>query len=137
MDGLNHGKVQRIPRYFSEEFKRKVCEEYLSGGTTKTALMAKYDIRGKSAILNWLRRYGYTGNGPVDTQATTNVPLMENQGNNSPGPAHALHDRIKELEKELEKEKLEKEALRTLIEVAEREYKLDIRKKPNTKQSSK
>ena len=45
-----------------------------------------------------------------------------------------LEQRIKELEKQLEKAKMKNIALDTLIDVAETEFKIPIRKKPGPKQ---
>ena len=45
-----------------------------------------------------------------------------------------LESKLHDLKKELEYEKLRNEALNTLIDVAEKEYKLAIRKKPGTNQ---
>lgn len=46
----------------------------------------------------------------------------------------ALEKRIKELEKQLEKAQMKNVALNTLIDVAETEFKIPIRKKPGSKQ---
>jgi hypothetical protein len=42
-------------------------------------------------------------------------------------------DYIKQLERKLEDEKLRSEAYKSMIEIAEKELKISIRKKPNTK----
>ena len=44
-----------------------------------------------------------------------------------------LEEKIKELERQLEDEKLRSEAYQRIIEKAEKELKVPIRKKPNTK----
>ncbi|MEA5427967.1 transposase [Arcicella lustrica] len=43
----------------NEPFKRKVIEEYLSGGVTKKFLLKKYNIRYQSAIQEWMKKLGY------------------------------------------------------------------------------
>lgn len=48
-----------------------------------------------------------------------------------------LEKKIEVLEKQLQWEKLKSHALDTMINVAERELNIDIRKKPGTKQSGK
>jgi hypothetical protein len=48
-----------------------------------------------------------------------------------------MEKKIEVLEKQLEWEKLKSHALDTMINVAERELNIDIRKKPGTKQSGK
>jgi transposase-like protein len=48
----------RLPRHtYSEGFKRRVCEEYLTTGVSKVSLSKKYNIRYRSAIQQWLRPY--------------------------------------------------------------------------------
>jgi len=46
---------------------------------------------------------------------------------------HELHKRIRELERQLAEEKLRSEAYARIIDKAEKELKIPIRKKPNTK----
>ena len=46
----------------------------------------------------------------------------------------ALEARLQELQAELDREKLKNLALNTMIEVAEEELQMDIRKKPGAKQ---
>jgi len=50
-----------------------------------------------------------------------------------PDPEHKLEARIKELERLLEDEQLRSEAFSRIIDIAEREYNIPVRKKPNTK----
>ena len=49
----------------------------------------------------------------------------------------SLNKRIKELERDLEDAKLKAEGYSRMIDIAERELKIKIRKKPSTKQSKK
>lgn len=46
------------PRKYSEAFKRKVVKEYEEGTLTKVQLMRKYQLRGKSSVLAWCRKFG-------------------------------------------------------------------------------
>ena len=50
MDGL------RTLNYYSDAFKLKVINEVLQGKMTKEQARRKYNLRGKSAILNWMRK---------------------------------------------------------------------------------
>ena len=49
----------------------------------------------------------------------------------------AMEERIRELEQQLAKEKMRSTCLDTMIDIAERELKVDIRKKSGAKQSKK
>ena len=123
-------------RHYSEQFKRKVIEEYLSVGQSKMSLLKKYDIRMKSGIQRWISQLGYEDihrkvrylNSPnISTLATKKT------SNSSSKPSHKLEDRIKELERRLEDEQLRSEAYQRIIDIAEKEFNIPIRKKPNTK----
>ena len=52
-------------------------------------------------------------------------------------PIEAMEERIRELEQQLAKEKMRSTCLDTMIDIAERELKVDIRKKSGAKQSKK
>jgi transposase len=132
------GKRTRLPmQSYSEEFKRRVCAEYLATRVSKVSLLKKYNIRYRSAIQHWLRQYKYEDIGikrpylpPVNL-----LPLAakEPDDNSAPATNQALGKRIKELERLLADEQLRSQAYHRMIEVAEKEFKLPIRKKFNTK----
>jgi transposase len=124
------GKVIQI---YPESFKRKVIEEYLHTGVTKMALLRKYGIKTKSGIQRWMKRLGYTDvclpqsfnfgklilNSLSETTKTTDVD--------------ELQKKIKELEQQLQDEKLRSEAYERIVEKAEKELKIRIRKKFDTR----
>ena len=123
-----------IRQMFDESFKRKVVEEYLATGCSKMELQRKYNIRCKSGIHTWMTKLGYTDThaGQRRKLAVLNKPSLpiQNKSQISPGD---LEKRIKELERQLEDEKLRSEAYLRMIDKAEKELKIPIRKKPNTK----
>ena len=120
-------------RYYSEDFKRMVIHEYLAGGISQGTLLRKYNIGAKSAIPRWMKRFGYT---EADKSQEINftglispdLAKKKEQPSNS-----ALLKRIKELERELEDEKLRSELYSRIIDKAEKQLKIQIRKKPNAK----
>jgi transposase len=121
-------------RYFSEAFKRQVCEEYVRGTATKMDIQRKYNIKFKSALITWLRNFGFEEKPKLRTIQLDNtpqqlmaVPPKETQ--------EQLARRVKELEKQLEEAQLRAMAYSTMIDIAEKELKIDIRKKSDTKQS--
>ena len=123
-----------VRQMFDESFKRKVIEEYFETGCTKMELLKKYNIHFKSAIQTWMRKLGYTeGNskqkpkfGKIISPAlpTTNTTNENNE---------ELKKRIRDLERLLLDEKLRCEAYQRIIDKAEKELKISIRKKPSTK----
>lgn len=116
---------------YTEEFKRQVIEEYLGGTAHKRSLLDKHGIRCKGALQAWMRELGY-----VDIRRLPK-PAKELAAYALSKPKEedvaALQRRIRELEHELEDEKLRAEAYARLIELAEREQGISIRKKDNTK----
>lgn len=127
MEGIGIRKVQNRRVCFTEQLKRSICEEYLDGVSSKEELRKKYGIRGKSGILKWLRHYGYV--------ESINRSVFMSARDDSSEDKQGLLARIKELEKKLEHSQLESDGWRKMIEIAEREYKIEIRKKSDTKQS--
>lgn len=97
-------KVQVEKIIYSESFKRSVCEEHLRTGIPKDRLKEKYGIKGKSAILYWIRKYGYL---QEENEQTILGTMTED---NQTGDTKSLEAKVKELEKALEQAKLEKEA---------------------------
>jgi transposase len=123
----------REVRYYSEAFKRQVIQEYLAGGITQAALQRKYDIRGKCSILMWRRNLGYCGE---DTGGVCNlgtIKPIEVTQKKEVKSVNELQQRIKELERQLEDEKLRAEAYARIIDKAEKDLKIPLRKKPGTR----
>ena len=123
---------------YSEEFKRAVCAEYLTGDVSKVSLLKKYNIRYQSTIQQWLRQY-YPEETAVKASYLPVVNLLTlaaKQTDEKTKPAsqvQTLEKRIKELESLLTDEQLRSQAYSRMLELAEQELKLPIRKKFNTK----
>ena len=127
-------------KLYTESFKRKVVEEISSGQLTVAEAIRYYDIRGKySLIKKWFKRFGipyefvYTHTTETETMSdkepkSVQKPISEDQLTTA---------RIKELEAALKRSELEAAFYKKVIEVAERELKIPILKKSNTKQSKK
>jgi len=120
-------KEERL--YFSDVLKRRIIQEVLSGSISKEGARRQYGIRGKSAILKWMRKFGYASNFDSITFRMKSKELPEYP--------EQLKRRIVELEKALEEAKLSSKFYSTMIDIAEKEFKIPIRKKSVTKQSKK
>ena len=120
-------------RHYSDAFKREVVAEYLAGGITQAALQRKYQIGGKCAILAWRRKLGYSVQSSPDVATLSSViPITVTQKKETQSLSE-LQQRIKELERQLQDERLRSEAFERIIDKAEKELKVPIRKKPNTR----
>jgi transposase-like protein len=111
---------------YSEEFKRFVCNDYLSGSMTKKQVELKHDL-GNGRLTYWLRERGYDGL----KSRIVSLPDMK-KVKTSTGEKDSQKS-ITELEKELQDAKLLTEAYPRMIEIAEKEFKINIVKKSNTK----
>lgn len=119
--------------HYDRGFKTKIVEEYLATGCTKMSLIRKYNIQFKSAIQTWMRVLGYNDPyGPSQTFKFGEITFTPLSKLPKSTPTD-LQKRINELERQLEDEKLRSEAYARMIEKAEKELKISIRKKPGTK----
>ncbi|UZJ40921.1 IS630 transposase-related protein [Prosthecochloris sp. SCSIO W1101] len=109
-----------VNKRYSAAFKQKVVSEIENGKFSVGEAHRVYEIGGGTTIYNWLRRYG---KGHLINK--TVVVKMKNES-----------DRIKQLEKEkreleaaLAKTQVRVVVLESLIDAAEQELKIDIKKK--------
>ena len=108
---------------YSESLKREVVREIHLGNLSKTEARNKYDIRGHTAVLKWIRKFEEEG-------SLSKIRMMDYKKENKDG----LIKRIKELERQLEDEKIRAEGYSKMIDIAEDQLKISIRKKSTTKQ---
>jgi transposase-like protein len=111
---------------YSEEFKRFVCNDFLTGTLTRREVEDKYNI-GHSRITYWLKDLGYDYSQP----SLVVLPSMENKENKM--FLSKEEDSLMQLKKELEEARLLAETYRRMIAIAEQEFKIKIVKKSNTK----
>ncbi len=117
-------------RSYTEEFKLKVIEEVLLGLISKEQARRKYNIKGKSGILKWMRKFGLAGHQSLP-------PNFASMKENADTSKDELLKRIKQLERQLEDAQIRAEGYSRMIDLAEEQLKIKIRKNSNTKQSGK
>src|SRR5262245_2256949 len=103
---------------YTEEFKRHVCEEFVNGSQYAKEVERKYRL-GNSRLVSWLRQLGYEYKKPE------RLPLVVMSKPTKTNQEHAL---IRKLKRELEDAQLQAEMYRRIIEKAEQELKIKIRK---------
>ncbi len=118
-------------QYFSDEFKKAVIQEVLSGNITKEGARRKYNLKGKCVVLKWIRKF------EKEAQRAIPEPFLLSEMKQEELSPEELQKRIKELEKALEDANFKADAYSTMIDIAEKELKINIRKKSATKQSKK
>lgn len=115
---------------YSEEFKWKVVQEVLSGTLTKEEARRVYSIKGNCNILYWMRSFSgvedYRSGGVVSEDRIQ----MANTNNQ-----RKTEKEIARLKQELKAERMRADLWQKVIEVAEEELGVDIRKKFGARQS--
>jgi transposase-like protein len=118
--------VKRSQRDYSMSFKLQVVQEVERGETSVSAATRKYGIQGSHTVVCWLRKYG---NFDWENQTPSNMPKSQQQ------KIMELEQKVRLLEKQkafLEKqvETADKKAVifDMMIEMAEKEYHIPIRK---------
>ncbi|SRR5690625_5301234 len=124
-----HGKL-----YLTDEEKLIIVKDYLSGNEIRRDVYRRYTghdyEHGK--ISQWLRKFNLK-----DKESGTFEPMPKKT--NTPIKAESdigteiLKKRVKELEDKLAKAEIKATAYSTMVDIAERELKIQIRKKYNTK----
>ena len=113
----------------SETFKLQVIQEVLEGKRTKEEARRFYGIKGKSAILEWIRHYsgekGYgRGGKAMSSEEDPKNKVIKEQAS-----------RILKLEKALRTEQLRVALSNKMIDITEAEFEIQIRKKSGAKRS--
>lgn len=104
------------------EGREGIIAEYLTGGTTYRKLGAKYGIDFRR-VHSWVMKY--QGKSVRKEKPQKQVAFLENE---------ELPTDVKQLQKELRKVNLHNKLLNAIIDIAEEQLKIDIRKKSGTKQ---
>lgn len=118
--------------FFSESLKRSILEQVLNGSITKEEARRRYGIKSRSGVLYWLRNSEKYGTCSLNLRNQT-MPLKPEKPILPELSAEKLQLRIKELERQLSDEQLRSQAYSLMIDIAERELKVPIRKKSSTK----
>lgn len=119
----------REPEKFSEDSRREIVMEVLSGTLTKEQARHVYGIKSKSAILEWMRIFaGLERRVPNDP-----LPILRNMSVEQDSNKE-LKVRIRQLEEELQLSRLKGRAYQIMVDIAREEYGLDLEKKSGAKQ---
>jgi len=141
---LKAGKIiQKANKYFSEPEKHFIIQELLSTKCTKVQIWEKYtgQIEEHGQLLRWMKQLGY------DTSIKTRRPNFDSKTTvmtkkKSKKEVELEFDdfetlqlkrRIAELEKKLKDADMKAIAYSTMVDIAEKEFNIPIRKKYNTK----
>ncbi|MFL0682632.1 transposase-like protein [Algoriphagus aquaeductus] len=122
---LKTGKRIKSKRTFSEEFKRKLVEEYEKGLMSVPQMERYYGISNK-LIYNWIYKYS-----TYNEKNVRIVELKESQTNR----LKELEEKVKELERAVGQKQIMIDYLEKMIDLAKETYSIDIKKNSNTPHS--
>ena len=125
----------RSNKYYSEETKKEIVYRLLSGQLARAEAVKEYGIKSGSSLRYWLEKYGHG-------ILSQHRELFEQMGGRRAGKTvkagtsekeEDLQREVAKLRKALEAAELRAEAYSVMIDMAERELKVAIRKKSGTK----
>jgi transposase len=113
----------RQRRIFSEEFKREKVKELTSNLYSIGSFCKLWGVH-KQAVYNWIYKYS-----PDYKRGTTMVIQKESESHRT----QALLVQVAELERSLGQKQMQLDYLEKLVELASKEYNVDIKKNFNVK----
>jgi len=123
------------------DIRQQAVTEYLTEGTGYRKLAAKYGV-SRTTINQWVQIHqGIHNIPPTEKQKKYYLSGMNSKPDNMSAAEHkqnsALIKKVALLEKQLAWEKIRAEALDTMINIAEKQLDIQIRKKSGPQQSEK
>lgn len=109
----------RQMRYFSEEFKKQKVSDIDHNLCSVADICNEYQVT-KAAVYKWIYKYS-----PMRKKGIRQV--VENESDTK--KVQALRDKVKELERIIGQKQILIDFQAKVIEIAEEEYKVDIKKK--------
>lgn len=127
--------------YFSTAERHQIIQEMISSGCTKRDIWEKYTGRPEEhgQLLRWMRELGYNDDLPMRRlNFVENNRVMVKKKTIVVTPDDSfenlqLKKRISELEFQLKDSEMKAIAFSTMIDIAEKQFNIPIRKKVNTK----
>jgi hypothetical protein len=140
--------TKKAGRHFSVEDQHKIIQEMISNGCTKRAIWKKYTGQDeeKGQLLRWMHKLGYSSYRPKKkTRLEDKSTPMSKKEKGKPtlkveeqsNEILQMQRRIFELEQQLKEVEMKAIAFSMMVDIAEKEFKIPIRKKYNTKPSKK
>lgn len=133
--GLKKGK------YFTDPERHQIIQEYLNGYITKQSIWEKYtgQVEEHGQLLRWMRQLGYDEVFKTRRPKFALNPVLMNSHMATKDSSEEsfenlqLKKRIAELEAQLKDAEMKAIAYSTMVDIAEKELNIAIRKKYNTK----
>ena len=124
--------VRQEKKNYSEEFKERVLAAYHNSDESVSMIAERYGVK-RDTFASWVYRKRTTA--ASSKERVNFVSSGTDFMNNEALSPEAKDARIRDLERQLSNEKMRSDCLEKMIEIAERELKIDIRKKSGAKRS--
>jgi transposase-like protein len=118
--------TKEVIKRYSVAFKQHIVREYETGATVYE-LQKRYGITGNGTIQRWVESYGQEG---------LRLKVMRIQHIDEQNRVKELEAQVKELKSALAEVTLDKIMYQAMVQVAEQEYGLDLKKKAVRRSSS-
>jgi transposase len=118
--------IQRIQRYFSEDFKRKKVREIEQNLVTVLQVVREYGV-SKTSIYKWIYKYSAMRKKGIKQVVEAKSDTLK---------ISRLREQMREMERVVGQKQIMIDFLEKMIELAEKEYGIDIKKKLSSSQSS-
>jgi len=134
MESFNHRCVNRIKKGYSLSFKHQVVSEVESGSLSIKGALRKYGIPSHGTVLNWVRKFGTFDR---ELQVKYSMPKSPEQKlKELEAKVRLLEKQNHSLEKQLKFQQDKAIMFDMMIDIAEKELNIPIRKKPVPEQSN-
>lgn len=141
--------IQKKGKYFSETERHAIIQEMLKNNWTKQYVWELYtgEPEERGQLLRWMRKLGYVGKiqhkqfitkksiRNFEVESTVMTKKEHQDPEQESFELLQLRKRISELEKQLKDAEMKVIAYATMVDIAEKEFNIPIKKKFNTKSS--
>lgn len=124
-------RTRRRRTFYAEEFRKKVLDVYYGSEESIAQISERFDVNVET-VRSWVFRSNSERDKMSKLDETNNLTMKKEKTS-----SEDLEKRIQALEKALEDERMRSICLDKMIDIAEQELKIDIRKKSGAKQSTK
>ena len=119
---IKTGKRINSQRKYSEEFKRKLVDDFEKGEMSVLQMERHYGVSNPT-IYEWIYKYS--------AYNEKNVRIVEMKGSQT-NRIKFLEEKVKELERTVGQKQIQVDYLEKMIDLAKETYSIDIKKNSNT-----
>lgn len=123
---LQVGGFDRIRRYFSEDLKQKKVREIEQNLATVQQVSLEYEV-SRTAVYKWINQYSTMRKKSIKQVVEAKSDTVK---------ITQLREQVKEMERMIGQKQIRVDFLEKMIELAEKEYGLDIKKKFSSRRLS-